>query len=839
MGFSINKFRSSWAKAGTKVKALYIILFIGFSIFIAGGINWAINYYTNDSDNNTNNDDNNNTNNNNDNNDNNTTNNGTESQNELLQYNIEYCKLDFVLTAPNNTPQTDTIYMRTDIGTGLDEQEVEFSKHDDNGSVYWITSLNIPKGKIFYYRYARNMNWSAEETYLPRDGHGMHRRAIAVVENTTIYDHIVKWEDLPLVQTDQIANISGRIIDSTTKAPIMNVRISAGPYQTISGFNGSFEIKSVPTGNLSISVFTDKGDYKAKQMDVFLSSNETKDLTIELDHTTLYKITFNVSVPAETPDNALIKIFGNNFYLGGRTVFEGTAIYVNTIPSMTKTGTYIAPDNSTRSTYSYSLYMGNGTYLAYFYTLGDMFIDREFDKDGHTFIREICVNSDLTINNSVFAWKQEGMVPVVFNITSHTDDPVSITTDRWGGYEPIQMWNYSNRKWTYTLYTYPNTELKFKFLRYSNTPTGYEKLLPNDANDKFRNMTVGSNGTYFEETIDQWRYMLKENISNANTKPLPTPIARASGDPYQGGVELIDYYTSQWDELVNSTLQNIAQYNTSWVQIAAVWGILQADPVIIDYGWNGIPYPVLIQHIRAAKNEHLNVSIRAFAYPADNNYFSGFNRHNTYAWYDDFFKELLKPFMYYAKISEDENVDMLILPNFNWYDDTNDTMTNYIDQKWNETIDQIRSVYHGKITIDYYVNRSEYNWYAKLDYLGDKWWTPLATNTTATFDQLKSNALDRLNNYYASIVNRFNKSIIFAEVAYYSANTSAMQSYSVFSNEINEFQPENDSIPSNWTQQALVYEAVLHAFAETNWVQGSYSFGYFYFDMDCKGYSIR
>ena len=47
------------------------------------------------------------------------------------------------------------------------------------------------------------------------------------------------------------------------------------------------------------------------------------------------------------------------------------------------------------------------------------------------------------------------------------------------------------------------------------------------------------------------------------------------------------------------------------------------------------------------------------------------------------------------------------------------------------------------------------------------------------------------------------------------------------------------SVVSDWQEQADAYEAVLGAFAETPWVQGCYSFGYAYFDFDCKGYSIR
>jgi uncharacterized protein (TIGR03437 family) len=101
-------------------------------------------------------------------------------------------------------------------------------------------------------------------------------------------------------------------------------------------------------------------------------------------------------------------------------------------------------------------------------------------------------------------------------------------------------------------------------------------------------------------------------------------------------------------------------------------------------------------------------------------------------------------------------------------------------------------------------------------------------------------AITLLNSRYLPIQRRFNKPFIFQSIAYYSADTSAMQVYNVDNSpQISDFLPEDPSVASAYNQQAQAYRAVLLAFAATPWVQGCYSFGYSYFNFDSKGYSIR
>jgi hypothetical protein len=197
--------------------------------------------------------------------------------------------------------------------------------------------------------------------------------------------------------------------------------------------------------------------------------------------------------------------------------------------------------------------------------------------------------------------------------------------------------------------------------------------------------------------------------------------------------------------------------------------------------------------------------------------------------------------LYHAKIAQQESAELLILGDLYFgVDDRGGPASAYINAKWKSMIAAIRaSGYRGKLTSNKIIVLPEYDWYGDLDYLGDKWWWPVATTDSDTVQNMYDSAKNKLTSYYLPIESRFNKPVLFTEVAYYSADTSAMQTYNVNSPQIDPNLPADPSVASDYNQQAEAYEAVLLAFAGTPWVQGCYSFGYEYFDLDSKDYSVR
>jgi uncharacterized protein (TIGR03437 family) len=88
------------------------------------------------------------------------------------------------------------------------------------------------------------------------------------------------------------------------------------------------------------------------------------------------------------------------------------------------------------------------------------------------------------------------------------------------------------------------------------------------------------------------------------------------------------------------------------------------------------------------------------------------------------------------------------------------------------------------------------------------------------------------------IANRFHKPVVF-QLWFSSARGSSLQTYDSFSPQINDFLPADPSVPSDYDEQGRAYEAVLLALESTSWAQGTYPFGYSFFNFDSKGFSIR
>ncbi|MGQ9788441.1 MAG: glycoside hydrolase family 113 [Candidatus Hadarchaeaceae archaeon] len=340
------------------------------------------------------------------------------------------------------------------------------------------------------------------------------------------------------------------------------------------------------------------------------------------------------------------------------------------------------------------------------------------------------------------------------------------------------------------------------------------------------------------DTITRWRHQVHETLPASISLHKEVSVQpRVSGEPFHTGIELIDYWRPSWLALVPSTAGRISDHGAAWVQLPSVVGIISTDPPIIDARWNSFNMEELVYTIRALHQSGLKVAMRAFPYPSDLPY-EGFERHNTNEWYDKFFAEVQSVYLSHAKIAEQEGVELLILANFPFYDADTATAP-YINQKWKGLIAEIRKIYSGPITIDFFIDTPAYDWYGELDYIGDKWWESIAETSNDSYLSMKLRALQILQTKYLPIYQRFNKPIIFAEIAYYSADSSAKQKYGVYSEEISDFLPEDPTVASDWQEQADAYEAVYQAFAETPWVQGAYSFGYSFMDHDSKGYSIR
>jgi uncharacterized repeat protein (TIGR01451 family) len=613
----------------------------------------------------------------------------------------------------------------------------------------------------------------------------------------------------------------------------MGIWVSAGPHQKPTFADGSFLIEGVPAGPNAVTFRSDDGEYGATTVAAIVSPGGTTTQNAALTAEAMSTVTFNVTIPGNTPLGAVPRLFGDTYRLG---MIEVSTIVVSDTTRMVD----MAPAAGT--VWSYTVQLGNGTCVNYLYTLGYYRVNYERDANGNKVTRSLCVNGPTTVNDTVTAWKSPQQVPVSLTAVSPPgdEDALYVYVPSIDGIGPTKMWSTGPGTAAYAIYANSSTTLNYLYVRDGDLANGLENLGPGTnplgmPPQTFRTVVAGVSSTSSNDTIAAWQLQMRETALSTVSTGITVPIiSRPADSAFQTGVELVDYWDTAWVPLVAPTVARIKSMNAQWVQIAPVWSFVTVDNPTIEPILNSFPREDLVAHIEAAKSAGLKVALKVEPFP------NAFPGPNSNAWYDEFFNQVQSMALYHATIAQQEGVELLILGDLYFgVDDEGGLPSAYVNAKWKGVIAAIRaSGYTGKLTSNELKVLPEYDWYGDLDYLGDKWWWPVATTDSDTVQEMYDSAIGKLTSYYLPIENRFQKPFVFPEVAFYSADTSGMQTYE--SAILNDYSIVNDpSIPSAYDQQAGAYQAVLLAFAKTPWVQGCYSFGYSYFNFDDKGYSIR
>lgn len=607
-----------------------------------------------------------------------------------------------------------------------DETDVKLTRLGGNN---WRAMLTAPKNSILRYRYSRGNDfagsWDKEESYIYRNGQFRYRELLAQ-KDLVINETVSKWEDLALSSAG-VGIISGTITSSATGLPVMGLRISAGAFQAVSFWDGSYSIPGAPAGKCALTVYSDNGQYQPQVFEVTVPASGVVSQNITVTPALMSVITLTLLAPSDTPTLAVPKISGNTFRLGSFPSDEGSASHVGRTVDMTNVSTNV---------WTASVDLGVGSAFTYVYTLGDYRLNQERDSSGNDIIRTLNIVSatGTAITDTVAAWKKPTDIALNFTTTAPVSDTVFVTNNAWDGWEPLKMWPVAPGQWSYTLYTAQSQTLQYRYIRNGDPAIGVEKLDP-DLSSTYREVVITTANKVISDTIPAWRHQLRQTLPGTVTLNYTGPITdRVSGQAFQRGIELIDYWRPEWQPLVDNTIQRISDTNAGWVQIASVWGILSFDPPIVDMKNNSLTEDELLNFIRTAHNKGLKVTVRAFPYPlTDLLSSSAFDRTNTNAWYDEFYSQVKGCLMYHAKICEQEGVEMLMLPNFSWLDDNNVATATYINGIMTALVADIKTVYSGKLTSDTLSNRTEYDWFGDLDYIGDIWWVALAATTTPVF----------------------------------------------------------------------------------------------------------
>ena len=285
------------------------------------------------------------------------------------------------------------------------------------------------------------------------------------------------------------------------------------------------------------------------------------------------------------------------------------------------------------------------------------------------------------------------------------------------------------------------------------------------------------------------------------------------------GVNLVSPRTTMPEKL--SLLE---QVSPNWVSVSPVILLKGNDPTI-EYpsheNFEGDSPEMVLALCKKAKQEGYNILLKPL-FRVDYHNWAGDFLLNGYL-QNLFEANFTKLMMDFAKIAEEENVEMLCLGT---------ELKKFVQMRpsyWYNLIAQIRQVYKGKLTYaSNWDNVENIPFWHLVDYIGIDAYYPLVQKETPLVDQLvkawKEPKLE-LNN----IANQYNKKIIFTEYGYRSIHYAAWKQW--------EFESTDENISVNLQAQVNGYEAIYQAFWNEPWFAGGFVWKWFIDDPEHGGES--
>jgi len=177
----------------------------------------------------------------------------------------------------------------------------------------WQLTLELVSGSLFRYRYGRSDldPWEKREDGWERRGDGRHvvQRVLYVdPQLTEVTETIAGW---PGQVTAALGNLTGRVVDSQTGAPIAEATVYAGGMGVETRYDGSFTLYRLPLGQHQVTVVVPDGSYHYATASAELQTGEEGSLDFSLQPAAEVPVTFLVEVPADTPPENRVTILGS------------------------------------------------------------------------------------------------------------------------------------------------------------------------------------------------------------------------------------------------------------------------------------------------------------------------------------------------------------------------------------------------------------------------------------------------------------------------------------------------------------------------------------------------
>lgn len=697
------------------------------------------------------------------------------------------------------------------------------------------TTLPLGLNSVIKYRYYRLGAVAAlEDTAL---GTQIRYRLYTVRGPGGVEDRIASWSDTGF--NGPLGRISGTLVDATNGQPLPNILVNAGGQTTLTDSLGQYQLEALPLGTQNLTAYALDGAYQTFQQGAVILEGQTTVATLNLQPAPTVQVTFVVSLPAETVSGAPVRLAGNLTQLGN--TFADLAGGISSVATRMPT---LSPLSDGR--HSLTLRLPVGADIRYKYTLGDGFWNAEHAADTSLVVRQLIVPaSDVLVQDTVATWagvNQSG--PILFEVTVPANTPpgeiVSIQFNPFSWTEPIPMWPLGNRKWIYQLQPPSNSSFRYRYCRNDQCGSA-DDLQTSGPNADGRIVNTSLLGENIQESVEAWAWWPEAE---------PASLVGVQVKPRQGvfwaGVELSPNYAPNWQALLPSAMQNVQGLGANYVVIAPTWTATNIQPLIFAPTPGSDPlWADTVQAVQYGRAQNLNVTIFAQPrlLPSNNDFWLRAPR--TPEWWNSWFDRYRAFALYHADLATQSGAQALVLggeavlpalPGGTLADGSSSGVPADAEARWRALLGEVRQRFTGQILWAHpYSGGALRPAPAFMDqfyaiYL--LWSAPLATSPNATIENLSNEVLRRLDNEIAPFLLSVQKGVVIAvdypaaqgaETGCVPASGSGCLDWSALARPY----PDQPSATLNLKTQSNLYQAMLEAVNQREWVGGFISRGYY------------
>lgn len=720
--------------------------------------------------------------------------------------------------------------------TGLGLNPVLYPMTELDGQQF-TAKLPLGLNSVIKYRYYRQGAVPAlEDSAL---GNPVRYRIYSVTGPGSVDDRVASWSDTSF--SGSLGEINGVVLDAATGRPIPNILVTAVGVSTLSDSLGQYILGGLPEGTHMLVGYALDGAYLPFQQGAVVAGGLLTTAQISIMATPNVQVTFIASLPADTVAGAPVRLAGNLIQLGNTfaDLSGGISMLSAKMPTLVS-----LPDGR----HGVTMRLPVGADIRYKYTLGDGFWNAEHASDESFVLRQLIVPTrDVVVQDTIATWLAGSKsAPILFEVTVPDNTPVgeniSIQFNPFGWTEPLPMWTQGNNHWIYKLYGPLNMLSTFQYRYCRNDQCGSaDDVQTAGISAEGRSVSTSLIGENLQDTVDSWAWWPESEPAT-----LEAVVVKAHPATFWAGVEFSPNYDPTWQAFLPAAMQNVQDLGSSYVVLTPSWTASLANSLTFAPIPGSDPlWADTVQAVQVARAQNLNVAIYAIPRLLPSTADFWLQAPRSAVWWNAWFDRYRAFVLYHADLAANSGAQALILggeavlPSLPGGLLVNGSPSNApadADARWRNIISDARQRFTGQILWAHpYSGGSILPAPSFMDqfyafYL--LWSAPLAANPSATIESMSNDAVEKLDNEIAPFLLKANKGAVIA-VDYPSAQGAATGcvpsdargclDWSVLSQPY----PDMPSAELDLQAQADIYQAVLLAINQRDWVGGFISRGYY------------